>query len=59
MRQPKTVRGPQAILVVTAGTCGINIQATGPVSFADLERLVVEATIGRCTSGEGWGPGVP
>jgi hypothetical protein len=56
---PSRARGPRAILVVTAGDCGINIQATGPTSFADLERLVREATIGSCTSQDGWGPVVP
>ena len=50
---------PQAILVVTAGDCGITIQTTGPTRFADLERLVGQATIGSCTSQDGWGPVVP
>ncbi|MEU4221525.1 hypothetical protein [Actinoplanes sp. NPDC026623] len=50
---------PRATLVVTAGECGINIQATGPTSFADLERLAGAATIGSCTGREGWGPVVP
>ncbi|GAA3919248.1 hypothetical protein [Actinoplanes auranticolor] len=49
----------RAILAVTAGDCGITVQATGPISFADLERLVGEATIGSCTSQDGWGPVVP
>jgi hypothetical protein len=50
---------PQSMLVFTAGDCGINIQATGPTSFADLKRLVEEAKIGSCTSRDGWGPVVP
>ncbi|MEV6491604.1 hypothetical protein AB0M20_23770, partial [Actinoplanes sp. NPDC051633] len=50
---------PRVMLVVTAGDCGINIQATGSISFADLERLVEEATVGSCTSRDGWGPVVP
>jgi hypothetical protein len=45
--------------VVKAGDCEIEIQATGPTSFADLERLVEEATIGSCTSHDGWGPVMP
>ena len=50
---------PHAVLGVRAGDCGIGIQSTGPTSFADLERLVGEATIGSCTSQDGWGPVVP
>ncbi|MEU8607748.1 hypothetical protein AB0C29_07090 [Actinoplanes sp. NPDC048791] len=50
---------PRATLVVRAGDCGINIEAIGPTSFAALERMVGEATIGSCTSQDGWGPVVP
>jgi hypothetical protein len=49
----------RGFLVVKAGDCGISIQGTSPTTFADFERLVREATIGSCTSQDGWGPVVP